>query len=171
VSDDAVADEQVPPVEAASGASPEGADESGVADAVAGDGAVSFVPVEVVNVVFDLPSPSPVLHLREGEPPYRVVHFPIGLPEAQAIALALEREHSARPSTAELLSAVLSATGSDIVAVRLTGTKEGTMLAELDLMTPRGHEVLDCRPTDGIALALRQPSVSPILCAESLLEA
>lgn len=65
---------------------------------------------------------------------------------------------------------MVSASGSDLVAVRLIGAKEGTMLAELDLMTPRGHEVLDCRPSDGIALALRQPVRAPILCEASLLE-
>jgi bifunctional DNase/RNase len=133
--------------------------------------ATSFIVVEVVNVVFNLPSPTPVINLRELELPYRVVHFPIGLPEAQAIALALEHEQSARPTTAELLASVLSATGTDVVAVRLTGTKEGTMLAELDLMTPRGHEVLDCRPSDGIAVALRQRVPAPILCEASMLDA
>jgi uncharacterized protein len=131
----------------------------------------ALVLVEVASVVFHLPSANPVLHLRELELPYRSIHFPIGLPEAQAIALALEHERSARPTTAELLSSVVSATGSDVVAVRLTGTKGGTMLAELDLMTPRGHEVLDCRPTDGIALALRQRVPAPILCESSMLEA
>ena len=63
----------------------------GAADRDGDEAHATFVLVEVVNVVFHLPQPSPVLHLRETEPPYRAVHFPIGLPEAQAIALALER--------------------------------------------------------------------------------
>jgi bifunctional DNase/RNase len=134
-------------------------------------GPLPFIQVEVVNVAFNLPSPSPVIQLRELELPYRVVHFPIGLAEAQAIALALEHEASPRPTTSELLAAVVSTSGSDVVAVRLTGTMEGTMLAELDLMTPRGHVVLDCRPSDGIALALRQTGPAPILCEPSMLDA
>jgi bifunctional DNase/RNase len=130
----------------------------------------ALVPVEVINVVFTLPSPGPVLQLGETEPPYRVAHFPIGLPEAQAIALGLDHEFSPRPTTSELLAAVVSAGGIELVAVRLTGLREGTVLGELDLMTSRGHAVVDCRPTDGVALALRQPVPAPILCHPSLFD-
>jgi uncharacterized protein len=126
--------------------------------------------MEVVNVVFSLPSPSPVVHLSEIEPPFRVLDFPIGLPEAQSIALALDHDKGVRPSTHELLSAVLAATGCDVVAVRFTAAHQGTIIAELDLMSPNGHHVIDCRPTDGIAVALRQAVPVPILCDVTLLE-
>ena len=129
-----------------------------------------FKLVEIVHVVFSLPSPSPIVHLRESEPPFRGIDFPIGLPEAQSIALALDHETAVRPSTHELLSAVIVATGSDVVAIRFTGERDGTIIAELDLMTPTGHQVLDCRPTDGIAVALRQAVPVPILCDETLLD-
>ena len=129
-----------------------------------------FVLVEVVSVNFDLPNPSPTIHLREDGAPYRGIDFPIGLPEAQSIAMALEHERGPRPSTHDLLAATLVAAAVDVIAVRLTGAKGGTILAELDLMTTRGHEVLDCRPTDGIAVALRLPVPAPILADEDLLE-
>jgi hypothetical protein len=58
----------------------------------------------------------------------------------------------------------------DVIAVRLVGREEGTLLAELDLMTPGGRERVDCRPSDGIVLALRMPVPSPILVDERLLE-
>ena len=134
------------------------------------DGAPVLTVMEVVNVVFSLPSPSPIVHLRESDAPFRGIDFPIGLPEAQSIALALDHETGARPSTHELLSAILVATGSDVVAIRLTGERGGTIIAELDLMTPKGHQVLDCRPTDGIAVALRQVTPVPILCDVTLLD-
>ena len=50
------------------------------------------------------------------------------------------------------------------------GREEGTLLAELDLMTPGGRERVDCRPSDGIVLALRMPVPAPILVDERLLE-
>jgi hypothetical protein len=50
------------------------------------------------------------------------------------------------------------------------GREEGNLLAELDLMTPGGREVLDCRPSDGIVLALRMPVPAPILVDERLLD-
>lgn len=126
--------------------------------------------VEVTSVTFDLPGPGPVVHVRESESPYRGFHFPIGLPEAQAIALALEHEVPPRPGTHDLFSSTLVAMGADVAAVRLTGARDGTVLAELELSSPRGREVLDCRPSDGIALALRQAVVAPVLCEDSLLD-
>ena len=130
----------------------------------------TFVPVEVVSVAFELTDASPTIHLREDEAPFRGIDFPIGLPEAQSIARALEGEPAPRPSTHDLLATVLAAAGCDLVAVRITGVREGTIVAELDLMGPRGREVVDCRPTDGIALALRVPARAPILSDAALLE-
>ena len=54
--------------------------------------------------------------------------------------------------------------------MRLVGREEGTLLAELDLMTPNGRERADCRPSDGIVLALRMPVPAPILVDDRLLE-
>jgi len=130
----------------------------------------TFVVVEVVNVSFDLPSTSPVIHLLEQESPFRSLDFPIGLTEAQSIAYALESEAPPRPNTHDLLVSVLVVARCEVVAVRLTGERGGTILAELDLMGPRGHEVLDCRPTDGIAVALRLRVPAPILCEANLLD-
>jgi hypothetical protein len=130
-----------------------------------------FEVMDIVNVVFDLPATSPVVNLREAAAPFRAISFPIGLPEAQAIALALHKERGTRPGSHELFNDVLAVTGVDIVAVRLTGARDGAIHAELDLMGPRGHEVLDCRPSDGIALAVRQSPPAPLLCDVTLLEA
>ena len=40
--------------------------------------------------------------------------------------------------------------------------------AELDLMTRQGREVLECRPSDGLILAVRQGVRAPILLDERL---
>jgi bifunctional DNase/RNase len=37
-------------------------------------------------------------------------------------------------------------------------------------MTPGGRECVDCRPSDGLVLALRMPVPAPILADERLLE-
>jgi hypothetical protein len=65
---------------------------------------------------------------------------------------------------------VLQRAHVDVVAVRLTGREEGNLLAELDLMTPGGREMIDCRPSDGLVLALRMPVPAPVLVDERLLE-
>ncbi|HEV3213013.1 MAG TPA: bifunctional nuclease family protein [Acidimicrobiales bacterium] len=132
--------------------------------------APTFVVVEVVNVSYELPSPHPVIHLLEQEMPFRGLDFPLGLPEAQSIAYALEHEQPPRPTTHDLMVSLMAAVGCEVVAVRLTGERNGTILGELDVMGPKGHEVLDCRPSDGIAVALRLRVPAPILCEAGLLD-
>ncbi len=130
----------------------------------------SFRVMDVEDVMLDLPSQYPAVTLVESEPPMRTLVFPVGLPEGTAIAQALRRMEGRRPMTHELFMQVLQRARVDVIAVRLVGREEGTLLAELDLMTPGGRERVDCRPSDGIVLALRMPVPAPILVDERLLE-
>ncbi len=130
----------------------------------------AFRVMHVDEVSLDLPSQYPAVTLVESEPPMRMLVFPVGLPEGTAMAQALRRIESRRPMTHELFMQVLQRARIDVIAVRLTGRDEGTLLAELDLMTPGGRERIDCRPSDGLVLALRMPVPAPILVDERLLE-
>ncbi len=58
----------------------------------------------------------------------------------------------------------------DVIALRLVGREDGVYLAELDLMTPTGRERIDCRPSDGLVLALRMRVPAPVLVDERLLD-
>ncbi len=128
-----------------------------------------FRVMDVMSVTLDLPGQFPILRLQEAEPPLRDLSFPVGMPEGVALAYALRRLETPRPFTHELFSKVLQAYSVDIVAVRLVGRTFGTYLAELDLMAARGREVVPCRPSDGVVLALRQAVSAPILADERLL--
>ncbi|HUA95923.1 MAG TPA: bifunctional nuclease domain-containing protein, partial [Acidimicrobiales bacterium] len=86
------------------------------------------------------------------------------------LANALRRVESPRPQTHELLATTLRRLGVDVVAVRLVGRTGATYLAELDLMGARGREVISCRPSDGLVLAVRQPARAPVLADERLLD-
>lgn len=133
------------------------------------DGTPTFRVMDVVRVTVDLPDQYPVVVLQESEPPLRELAFRVGMPEGVALANALRRVESPRPQTHELLVTALQRLGADVVAVRLVGRTGTTYLAELDLMAARGREVISCRPSDGLVLALRQPTVSPVLADERLL--
>jgi hypothetical protein len=126
--------------------------------------------MDVEDVSMDLPSPYPSVTLVESEPPMRSLVFPVGLPEGTAMAQALRRMDSRRPMTHELFMHVLQQARIDVIALRLVGREEGNLLAELDLMTPAGRVRADCRPSDGIVLALRMPVPAPILVDERLLD-
>jgi bifunctional DNase/RNase len=130
----------------------------------------TFRVMDVDDVSLELPQQYPSVTLVETEPPMRVLVFPVGLAEGTAMAQALRRLDSRRPMTHELFMHVLQRARIDVIAVRLIGREEGNYLAELDLMTPGGRERVDCRPSDGIILALRMPVVAPILVDERLLE-
>jgi uncharacterized protein len=130
----------------------------------------AFRVMDVEDVAMDLPSPYPAVTLVESEPPMRVLVFPVGLPEGTAMAQALRRMDSRRPMTHELFMQVMQQSRIDVIALRLVGREEGNLLAELDLMTPAGRVRVDCRPSDGIVLALRMPVPAPILADERLLD-
>ena len=130
---------------------------------------MSDVVMQVVHVSLSLPSQYPEVTLVETEPPARSLAFPVGLPEGTALAQALQRVEGRRPMTHELFAQVLRRAGIDVVAVHLVGREGGNLLAELDLMTPGGRERVDCRPSDGLVLALRGPVPAPVLVDERLL--
>jgi hypothetical protein len=130
----------------------------------------SFRVMDLEDVSLDLPSQYPTVTLGESEPPMRTLVFPVGLPEGAALAQALRRISGRRPMTHELFMEVMQRARVEVIAVRLTGREEGNLVAELDLMTPSGRERVDCRPSDGLVLALRMPVPAPILVDERLLE-
>lgn len=164
------------PDAAAAAAAAAEATEPATPDPVPADGpsptpaGASFRVMHVEDVSLDLPAPYPSVTLVESEPPMRALVFPVGLPEGTALAQALRRVPGRRPMTHELFMQVLQRAHIDVVSVRLTGREEGNLLAELDLMTPSGRELIDCRPSDGLVLALRMPVPAPVLVDERLLE-
>jgi bifunctional DNase/RNase len=118
----------------------------------------------------------------------RALEFMIGPAEAQAIALALQGRVMPRPMTHDLIGNVLRAL-DDVSVVRLVITKrerelpaelarqlaEGeavllggteTFYAELELRHGERVINLDCRPSDGIAVAIRLGV--PIVAADDL---
>jgi len=125
--------------------------------------------VNVARIGLDRATNTPVLLLREAVGD-RAVPIWIGVPEASAIAIALQKVTVPRPMTHDLLLHVLRGLGGEVVRVVVTEARDNTYYAEL--LVRRGAQELaavDARPSDAIALALR--AGAPILVAESLLHA
>jgi uncharacterized protein len=131
----------------------------------------TFRIVRVVSVGIELPDQYPTLTLEEVETARRRLSFRIGVAEGVALSHVLGRTTAPRPLTHDLFGLVLQRFTIDVVAVRLVGRRGATYLAELELMGGHRREVLDCRPSDGIALALRQRVPAPVLADERLLAA
>ncbi|MGH9020584.1 MAG: bifunctional nuclease family protein [Acidimicrobiales bacterium] len=130
-----------------------------------------FRVVTAESVTYDLSDSSPFVHLMETQPPYRNLSIPIAIGEATALQLALDGGTGRRPGTHELASELLARLRADVVAVRIVREEGGVYYAELDLMGPGGHVVVDSRPSDAIILAMRQRPPAPILCARGVLDA
>lgn len=94
-----------------------------------------------------------------------VLPIVIGPREGAAIASAQAGVVPPRPQTHDLFMAVLEQVGVTLEEVRVTDVRDGTFYAVLVL---GGGRLVDARPSDAIALALRVHC--PVLCEESVLE-
>jgi uncharacterized protein len=128
----------------------------------------AFATVEVAGVAMDPRTGSPVVLLRDPTSE-RVVPIWIGVPEAEAIARALDGIDMPRPMTHDLLASTVRRLGARVEEVVIREQREGTYYGVIRLANgARGDRVeLDSRPSDGVALALR--TGAPIRVARTLL--
>ena len=106
--------------------------------------------VEVLGVRLQLPSNAPVVLLRDPGS-HEVLPLWVGSAEAAAIAFGLQGIHPDRPLTHDLMVNIIRVS-SDVQEVRITELSDSVFLAVLVLAD--GTHV-DCRPSDGIAVAVR----------------
>jgi bifunctional DNase/RNase len=93
----------------------------------------------------------------------------IGRFEAAAISMAQNDQKPARPISYDLARQILLGVDSKIIKVEITDLHESTYYAEVHLSDGNGSEhVLDARPSDAIALALRFDA--PIYAAAQIVE-
>ena len=92
----------------------------------------------------------------------------VGVPEANAIALEMEKVSTPRPMTHDLIKNVLTGLETQVHKVVVTELREDTFYAVIWL--ERGGEVIsiDSRPSDALALALRVDC--PIFVEEMVLK-
>jgi bifunctional DNase/RNase len=79
----------------------------------------------------------------------------VGLYEANAIALEVEKATTPRPMTHDLLKNVMQGLNATLQRVVVTELKDDTFYAVLWLEQDGETVTIDCRPSDAIALALR----------------
>lgn len=125
------------------------------------------VEVQVQGVGFDPAALSPVVVLHDPQTQRRLPIW-IGAPEAQAISHALDGVVPPRPQSHDLMKTLLEESGSEVERVVVSGYEANTYRAQIHLRQGRRSVVVDGRPSDAIALALRMQR--PILVAEVLLQ-
>ena len=112
------------------------------------------VRMEIKGLMLDPSSNTPIVVLHD---PGSEIFLPIwiGVFEANAIALSLEGIEPPRPLTHDLLHRMLEALAVEVEKVTISDLHENTFFATLGLRVDGQTIAIDCRPSDGIALALR----------------
>ena len=125
-----------------------------------------MVEVIVSRLGLDSGSNSFVVILQEkgGD---RILPIWIGRAEAESIAAHLDGVVRERPMTHDLVRSLIVALGGELQHVHVTRVQDGTFFAEMHLLCDGVTHVVDARPSDSIAIAVRLDA--PIFAAEELL--
>jgi bifunctional DNase/RNase len=124
-----------------------------------------LVEMKVRGLALDPVSNMPIILLRDEEEK-RSLPIWVGIFEANAIALELEKIATARPMTHDLIKSILETVEAQLVKIVVTDLKENTFYAVLHLKLGGAEYTVDSRPSDAIALALR--AAAPIFVDEDV---
>lgn len=113
-----------------------------------------FLEMKVSCIVADPFTDMPVVILNdeEGE---RSLPLWVGFEEASAIAMEIKKTPRPRPLTHDLLKNVITATGYEVSEIEITELRENTFYARLRIKKDGEELLVDSRPSDAIAIALR----------------
>src|SRR3989440_124563 len=124
-----------------------------------------LVEMKVRGLALDPVSNMPIIILRDDEDK-RSLPIWVGIFEANAIALELEKIATPRPMTHDLIKNVLESLDVQVTRVVVTDLRENTFYAVLHLKLGTNEYTVDSRPSDAIALALRV--AAPIFVEEDV---
>ena len=125
-----------------------------------------WLEMKVKQLALDPLSNMPMIILRDEEEK-RSLPIWIGLPEANAIALEMEKIPTQRPLTHDLIKNILESLDARVAKVVVSDLRENTFYAVIHLRLGTSEITVDSRPSDAIALALRVEA--PIFVAEEVL--
>ena len=112
------------------------------------------IEMKIKGLMIDPVSQMPILILKDPNGD-SVLPIWVGLFEANAIALQIEKVSTPRPMTHDLLKNVLGQLEASITKVVVTDLKESTFYAVIHLNHRGAVVTIDSRPSDAIAVALR----------------
>jgi len=126
-----------------------------------------LVEVRVRGITVDPQRASPIVLLEELQGA-RVMPIWVGVFEARAIAMQMEKVVPPRPMTHDLLKNILQGVNAQVQNVAITELKENTFYARIAVNLGPNNVSIDARPSDAIALALRVNA--PIFVARAVFD-
>jgi bifunctional DNase/RNase len=123
--------------------------------------------MKIRGLLMDPSTNSPIVLLKDirGE---AMLPIWVGPFEANAIASEIEKVAPQRPMTHDLLRNVINQFGGDVRRVIVTELKDNTFYAVIEIEHEGKRLIIDSRPSDAIALALRVDC--PIFVREEVIE-
>jgi bifunctional DNase/RNase len=126
-----------------------------------------WLEMKVKGLALDPLSNMPMIILRDEEEK-RSLPIWVGLFEANALSLELEKVTTARPMTQDLILNILESLDARVQSVVVNDLRENTFYAVLYLRLGNADITVDSRPSDAIALALRVGA--PIFVEEEVVQ-
>ena len=121
---------------------------------------------KIKGLIMDPLTNSPIVILQSVEK-NTLLPIWVGIFEANAIALQIERIDTPRPLTHDLIKNILMQLNANVDKIVVTDLQENTFYAVIHLRMNGDHITIDSRPSDAIALALRTDA--PIYVTEDVI--
>jgi bifunctional DNase/RNase len=126
-----------------------------------------WLEMKVRGLALDPLSNMPIVILRDEEEK-RSLPIWVGIFEANAIALELEKIATPRPMTHDLMKNILESLDARVAKIVVNDLRDNTFFAVIHLHLGDSEITVDCRPSDAIALALRVGA--PIFVEEEVVQ-
>jgi bifunctional DNase/RNase len=125
------------------------------------------IEMTIKGLMIDPITNMPIIILRDQDG-QRILPIWVGVFEANAIALQIENVQTPRPMTHDLLKNVIDDLQAHVERIVVCELKENTFYARIYLASNGATRMIDARPSDAIALALR--THSPIFVEEAVIQ-
>src|SRR5918995_364242 len=125
------------------------------------------IEMTIKGLMVDPITNMPIVILRDKDG-QKVLPIWVGIFEANAIALQIENIATPRPMTHDLLRNIITDLDGQVDRVVVSDLKDNTFFAIIHLTVKGEAVVVDARPSDAIALALR--TRAPILVDETVID-
>jgi bifunctional DNase/RNase len=125
------------------------------------------VEMKISGLMVDPSTNMPIVVLKDVESD-TVVPIWVGVYEANAIAIEIEKLTVPRPMTHDLLRNLIYNLNGRVEKIVVTELRDDTFYASIWMVQDGERVVMDARPSDAIALALRTDS--PIYVSEQVLQ-
>ena len=113
-----------------------------------------IIEMKVSGLTMDPITNTPIVILKDLEEK-KAIPIWIGIFEASAIATEIEKITFSRPMTHDLLNDIVKLLNTEVVRVEIHDLRNNTFFANIHLLREGKTIVVDARPSDAIAIALR----------------